>query len=88
LYGLIPIWPELNLEFLLKKWNWVTWVGVELTFLAGFGFFAWLSLGVVTDINRAEELVNGAVTPGLFQELWERLLGLKKFLLSFPDSGK
>jgi hypothetical protein len=77
-YLLIPIWPELNPELLFKKWNWVTWVLMQLFFLIGFGYFAWLSLGVVTGINRAEELVHGVVTPGLFQELWKYLLGLKE----------
>jgi hypothetical protein len=88
LYFLIPIWSELNSELLFKKWNWVTWVLMQLIFLVGFSWFAWLSLGVVIGIERAEELVNGAVTPGLFQELWERLLGLKKARLSFSNRGQ
>lgn len=78
LYLQILIRPELSQELLFKKWNWVTSIPMQLIFLSYFSCFAWLSLGVVIGIARAEELVNGAATPGLFQELWKHLLGLKR----------
>ena len=99
-YWLIPIWPDLHPALLLKKlashngvtikngWGWGTWVEMELIFLVTFINWARLSLGIVTGINRAEELVHGVEPPRLHQELREYILRLKKALLPFSDEGK